>query len=282
MNSLNDRYELSNGVQIPCVGFGTYKSRGGEEAYNAVLEAIRCGYRLVDTAAFYMNEESVGEAVIASEIPRNEIFVTSKVWNTDRGYHNTMRAFDESLAKLKMDYLDLYLIHWPANSLQYSDPDAVNLDTWQALCDLYKRGRVKAIGVSNFKPNHLKPLMESEFAPMVNQIEFHPGFMQTETVNFCKEKGIHIQAWSPMGKAEIFSNDIISSLSRKYCCTPAQLCIRWCMQHGVAPLPKSVTKERIMSNTQVFSFEISQEDMSLVDTVPFCGGSGHDSDKVTF
>ncbi len=282
MKSINDKYSMLNGVQIPCVGFGTYKSRNGEEAYNAVLEAIICGYRHIDTAALYGNEESVGEAVRASGVSREEVFITSKVWNTERGYDKTMRAFEKSLKTLKMDYLDLYLIHWPANSLQYDDPDSVNLDTWRALCDLYKQGDVRSIGVSNFKPHHLLPLMETEFIPMVNQIEFHPGFMQEETVAFCKVNNILPEAWSPMGRGEIFSNDIITTLSAKYSCTKAQLCIRWCLQHGVLPLPKSVTPERIRSNTDVFFFSISDADMNLMDTVPFCGGSGHNSDTVSF
>ncbi len=282
MNSLNDKYILSNGVSIPCIGFGTYKSKNGEEAYNAVLHALTHGYRHIDTAALYGNEESVGEAVNDSRLHREEVFITSKVWNTDRGYDNTMRAFEKSLNTLKMDYLDLYLIHWPANSLQYADPDSLNLDTWRALCDLYSQGVIKSIGVSNFKPHHLLPLMETEIKPMVDQIEFHPGFMQAETVQFCKERNILPQAWSPMGRAEIFSNEIIMQMSAKYNCTPAQLCIRWCLQHGVLPLPKSVTKERILSNTDVFNFEISERDMMLIDSVPFCGGSGHNSDTVIF
>ncbi len=282
MNSINDNFILSNDVFVPCIGFGTYKSKNGEEAYSAVLEAINCGYRHIDTAALYGNEESVGEAVRASELARKEVFLTSKVWNTERGYDKTMRAFENSLNTLKMDHLDLYLIHWPANALQYDDPDALNLDTWRALCDLYKQGAVKSIGVSNFKPHHLLPLMETEFAPMVNQIEFHPGFMQIETVNFCKANNILIEAWSPMGRGEIFSNEIIVMLSEKYACTPAQLCIRWCLQHGVLPLPKSVTPERIRSNTDVFSFNISDADITLLDSIPFCGGSGHNSDTVSF
>lgn len=282
MHSINDRYIFSNGVGVPCLGFGTYKSKNGEEAYNAVTEALLCGYRHIDTAALYGNEESVGKAVIDSGLDRKDVFVTTKVWNTDRGYDNTMRAFEKSLNTLKLDYIDLYLIHWPANSLQYEDPDSLNLDTWRALCDLYRQGVVKSIGVSNFKPHHLLPLMDTEIKPMVNQIEFHPGFMQADTVKFCKETNILVEAWSPMGRAEIFSNEIVAQMSAKYNCTPAQLCIRWCLEHSVLPLPKSVTTERIISNTDVFDFEISKEDIKLIDSVPFCGGSGHNSDTVVF
>lgn len=280
--SISDSYTLTNGVQIPCMGFGTYKSKNGDEATSAVLEALRSGYRHIDTAALYENEESVGNAVRMSGISRENVFVTSKVWNTDRGYDNTMRAFEKSLETLGFEYLDLYLIHWPANSLQYSDPDSLNLDTWKALCSLYKQGLVKAVGVSNFKPHHLLPLMNEEITPMVNQIEFHPGFMQSETLDFCMENNILVEAWSPMGRGEIFSNPVIEDLSRKYSRTAAQLCIRWCIQHSVLPLPKSVTKERIRSNREVFDFCISDEDMKLLDAVPFCGGSGHNSDTVSF
>ena len=279
---LNDKYRLSNNVEIPCIGFGTYKSRNGEEAYSSVLNAIACGYRLIDTAALYGNEESVGNAVRNCGISSSELFITSKVWNTNRGYDKTMRAFEESLKVLRMDYLDLYLIHWPANSLQYENPDEINKDTWKALCSLYKQGVVKSIGVSNFKSHHLRPIMDAEFQPMVNQIEFHPGFMQEETLDYCKDNNILVEGWSPMGRGEIFSDSIIKKLSDKYSRTPAQLCIRWCMQHGVVPLPKSVHRERIESNLDVFDFEISPEDMVLIDSVEFCGGSGHNSDTVTF
>lgn len=279
---INKTCVLSNGVEVPALGFGTYKSKNGTEATSAVYEALMCGYRLIDTAAFYQNEESVGEAFRVSGLKREEVFITSKVWNTDRGYDNTMRAFEKSLRELKLDYLDLYLIHWPANALQYDEPHKVNLDTYKALISLYEQGMVRAIGVSNFQPHHIEPLMYTNVKPQVDQIEFHPGFMQSDTVNYCKQNDILVQAWSPMGKAEVFSHDTIKSLSAKYGCTPAQLCVRWCMQHGTVPLPKSVTKERIVSNLNVFSFSITEEDMRLIDSMPFCGGSGHDSDKVTF
>ena len=273
---------LSNSVSMPCLGFGTYKSRNGEEATTAVFNALCCGYRMIDTASFYENEESVGEAFRASCLKRGDVFITSKLWNTDRGYDNAMRAFEKSLKELRMDYLDLYLIHWPANALQYEEPHKVNLDTYKALISLYEQGVVKSIGVSNFKAHHLEPLMYTNVKPQVDQIEFHPGFMQIETRDYCKKNDIVVQAWSPMGRAEVFSHETIKALSEKYNCTPAQLCIRWCMQHSTVPLPKSVTKERIVSNLDVFSFKISEEDMRLIDMMPFCGGSGHDSDKVEF
>ncbi len=278
----NGSFTLSNGVTLPDLGFGTYKSKNGQEAFSAVLKALECGYRLIDTAEFYGNEESVGKAVRESGLLRGDVVITSKVWNTNRGYDNTMRAFERSLKTLGADYMDLYLIHWPANALQFSEPHKVNVDTYKALISLYEQGMVKAIGVSNFKPHHLEPLMYTNVKPMVNQIEFHPGFMQKETVEFCKSNDIIIEAWSPMARGECFSHPIIKGLSEKYSCTSAQLCVRWCLQHGVLPLPKSVTAERIESNKDVFFFTISEEDMKLIDSMPFCGGSGHDSDKVEF
>lgn len=278
----NKRFVLSNGMTLSSIGFGTYKSKNGQEAFSAVLNALECGYRLIDTAEFYGNEESIGKAVKASGLARAEVQITSKVWNTNRGYDNTMRAFERSLKTLGTDYMDLYLIHWPANSIQYSEPDKVNLDTYKALISLYEQGVVKAIGVSNFKPHHLEPLMYTNIKPMVNQIEFHPGFMQSDTVAFCKDNDILVEAWSPMARGEIFAHPVIDSLSKKYNCTPAQLCVRWCLQHGVLPLPKSVTPERIKSNKDVFFFGISDEDMRLINSMTFCGGSGHDSDRVEF
>ncbi len=278
----NRTFILSNGMELPSVGFGTYKSKNGEEAFSSVLEAINCGYRLIDTAEFYANEESVGNAVKESDVKREDLFITSKVWNTNRGYDNTMRAFERSLNTLGMDYMDLYLIHWPANALRYDEPHEVNVDTYKALISLYEQGVVKAIGVSNFKPHHLEPLMYTNIKPMVNQIEFHPGFMQKETFDFCKANDIVIEGWSPMARGEVFSHPTIKTLSEKYSCTPAQLCVRWCIQHDVLPLPKSVTPDRIKSNKDVFSFKIVPEDMKLIDSMPFCGGSGHDSDKVGF
>lgn len=282
MNSIFDKYILSNGVEIPCIGFGTYKSKNGAETTSSVLKAFECGYRLIDTAALYGNERSVGNAVRESGLSRQEVFVTSKVWNTRRGYDNTIKAFNLSLKSLKLDYMDMFLIHWPANSAQYDDPDSVNLDTWRALTDLYKEGLVKVIGVCNFLGHHLKPLLDCEIKPMVNQIEFHPGYMQKEVYDICMDNNIRVEGWSPLGRGEVLQNPVLLELAAKYGCTTAQLCLRWCIQHKVIPLPKSVTPERISSNTDVFFFSISDEDMKQIDEIPFCGGSGHNPDTVDF
>lgn len=282
MKSLKDTVTLLNGYEIPCVGFGTWQSPNGETAYNAVMEAIKCGYRHIDTAAAYRNEESIGRAVRDCGVPREELFVTSKLWNTERGYEKTMAAFEKTMDRLGLDFLDLYLIHWPANSVQYENYNEVNLSTWKAFTELYKSGRIKAIGVSNFMPMHLEALLQTEIKPMVNQIEFHPGFMQTEAVELCKKNDIIVEAWSPLGTGELLSNETLCGIAAKYGKSVAQLCIRWCLQKGTVPLPKSVTPSRIMENTDVFDFVISDEDMRVIDALPFCGGTGHDPDKVDF
>ncbi len=190
MKTLQDSFVLNNGVKIPCVGFGTWQTPDGETAVAAVREALGVGYRHIDTAAAYGNEVSVGEGIRASGLARSEVFVTSKLWNTERGYDKTMAAFEKTVSDLGLDYLDLYLIHWPASANQFENWQDINLSTWKAMTELYKAGRIRAIGVSNFLPHHLHALMESEVQPMVNQIEFHPGQMQEETLQYCKEHGI--------------------------------------------------------------------------------------------
>lgn len=283
MKKLTDTYKLQNGTELPCVGFGTWQTPDGETAVQAVKTAIESGYRHIDGAAVYGNEVSVGEGIRAgmeaAGVKREELFVTSKVWTTDRGYEKTLKACEKSLADFGLDYFDLYLIHWPANGVSCEgDWDAMNLESWRAMIDLYKAGKVKAIGVSNFLPHHLKSLMETEVPPMVDQIEFHPGWMQKETVAYCKENGIQLEAWSPIGSGAMFSNPTVLAMAEKYNKTVAHICIRWCLQHGFAPLPKSVTPSRIADNTNVFDFEISAEDMAVIDAMDVCGYSGNNPD----
>ena len=273
---------LSNGVAIPSIGYGTWQTPEGEECIGATLRALDFGYRHIDTAAIYRNEMSVGEAVKRSGIAREDIFLTSKVWNKCRGYDMVMSAFERTVGKLGVDYLDLYLIHWPASKKQYENPDEINLDTWRAMTELYKAGRIKAIGVSNFKPHHLAPLMNTEVVPMVNQIEYHPGYMQNETVEFCKKNGIALEAWSPLGSGRVLSDPDLSRIAEKYGKSVAQICIRWCLQNGVIALPKSVTESRIKQNLEVFDFEISAEDMNFIDSLGEVGYSGLDPDEVEF
>ena len=277
MNGLKDGFILNNGVKIPCIGYGTWLTTE-EMAEEAVKTAISIGYRHIDTASRYENENGVGNGIIASGINREEIFVTSKVWNDDRGYDKTMKAFEKTLADLKLDYLDLYLIHWPASPLQYDDYNAVNLSTWKAMTELYRAGKIKAIGVSNFQPHHLEALVNSDVAPMVNQIEFHPAQMQADTLEYCRKHNILVEAWGPLGRGKMLTNQTLMAFAEKYGKTVAQLCIRWCLQNGVLPLPKSVTPSRIRENATVFDFEISDEDMETINAMDYFAGSGHDPD----
>ena len=280
--SPSDAFTLNNGCKIPCIGFGTWQTPDGETAVRAVKTALETGYRHIDTAAGYKNEAGVGEGVRASGIDREKIFVTSKVFNTDRGYQTTLNAFRKTMSELKLDYLDLYLIHWPAAANRFPDWEKINLETWRAMTELYKAGEIKAIGVSNFKPHHLKALMETEVKPMVNQIEFHPGQMQEETVSFCRENNIVVEAWSPLGQGRMLNDPTLAEIAARYGKSTAQLCIRWCLQNNVLPLPKSVTESRIVQNAQVFDFDISEEDMKTINEMPYIGGSGHDPDNISF
>ena len=282
MKKLTDSFIMNNGYKIPCVGFGTWQTPDGETAVNSVKEAIKAGYRHIDTAAIYGNEKSVGLALAECGVPREELFITSKVWNKFRGYDETMKAFERTMNDLSLDVLDLYLIHWPANKAQYDDPSSLNLSTWKALCELYKSGKIKAIGLSNFLPHHIEPLLDSEVKPMVNQIEYHPGYMQNETVEYCKKNGILVEAWSPLGCGRVLSNEALCEIAAKYEKSTAQLCIRWCLQNGVLPLPKSVTPSRILENTFVFDFTISDEDMKKINGMDIFGFSGLNPDLVNF
>ena len=282
MRGLKDCFELNNGYKIPCIGYGTWQTPDGETAVQCVKKAIEDGYRHIDTAAVYGNEISVGKGIKESGIKREDLFVTSKVWNDDRGYESTKKAFYKTLEDLGLEYLDLYLIHWPAAKHQFENWDQLNLDTWRAMTELYKEGKIKAIGVSNFKPHHLKSLMETEVKPMVNQIEFHPGQMQEETVKFCRENNIVVEAWSPLGTGKMLTNETLKGVADKYQKSVAQICIKWCLQNNTLPLPKSVTPSRIKENSEVFDFTISDEDMKTINEMAYCGGSGLDPDEVKF
>lgn len=259
--------KLNNGVLIPQPGFGTFMTKDGEEAIQAVKWAVETGYRHIDTAAIYNNEKGVGEGIRQCGVSREELFVTSKVWNSERGYDKTLKAFDKTMNDLGLDYLDLYLIHWPANERQFrKKASKLNQETWRAMEKLYEEGRIKAIGVSNFMPHHIERLMEkATVKPAVNQIEFHPGLLQKECVEFCKEQEITVEAWSPLGRGELIFDELLMGLAEKYGSTVAQLIIRWVMQHDIVPLVKSTKQSRIEENFQVFDFEISSEDMQRID-----------------
>ena len=280
--TVTDSYVLSNGVKIPCLGFGTWQSPP-EEAAASVRHALLAGYRHIDTAAQYGNEPDVGRGIRESGVAREEIFLTSKLWNDERGYDTTLRAFEKSLKNLGTDYLDLYLIHWPAAPHRFSDWKELNGSTWRAFEKLYRDGYIRAIGISNFLPHHLKPLLETcEIVPMVNQIEIHPGMLQPEAVKASEEAGMLIEAWSPLGTGRMLKNESLIALAKKYGKSAAQLCLRWVLQHDYLPLAKSVTPSRIEENMDIFDFTISDEDMAYIDAMPYVGGSGFDPDKVDF
>ncbi len=282
MNKLSDSYKLSNGVSVPCIGFGTWKMAEGKEASTAVKEAITMGYRHIDTAAIYKNEASVGRGIFESGIDRNELFVTTKLWNDDHGYDATLKAFEDSMTKLGLSTIDLYLIHWP-NPLKFRDNwEERNAESWRAMEDLYRAGKIRAIGVSNFMPHHFEALMKTaNIAPMVNQIRLFPGFMWKETITYCQEKHIFIEAYSPLGKGVVLASPIIVEIAKKYGKSPAQICLRWSLQMGFLPLPKSVTTERICENAHVFDFILSDADMAqLTNMENLCGDGKHPDESL--
>ncbi len=275
-------FTLNNGYEIPKIGFGTYLAEN-KILIESVNIAINSGYRLIDTAAFYNNESALGFAIKDSEISRNELFITSKVWNTDRGYKQTKLAFEKSLNNLKLDYLDLYLIHWPANKKQFSNAKEINAQTWKAMEELYIDGKIKAIGLSNFLPHHIEELKETaQIMPMVNQIEFHPGFAQFEIVKYCQKNNIIVEAWSPLGRRDALNNEIIKSLSRKYDKTPAQIILRWIVQQNIIPLPKSITPSRILENINIFGFGLDNDDIELINTINESNAECVNPDEVDF
>lgn len=251
---------LANGVEMPYLGLGVYLAKEGNEVINACRYALDAGYRHIDTASLYENEKGVGLAVKQSGIPRNEIFITTKVWNSDQGYESTLRAFDHSLKKLDSGYIDLYLVHWPVKG-KYKE-------TWRALEKIYKDGKVKAIGVSNFLKHQLEDLLTSvDIAPMVNQVEFHPYAVQQDLIDFCHARNIRFEAWSPLMQGKIFEIDTLKKIASKYNRSVAQIVLRWDLQKGVITIPKSVRQEIIISNSQLFDFELSAEDMKTIDSL---------------
>lgn len=257
---MDEKYRtLYNGIKMPSIGFGTYKSGKDEDTARIVKYALEIGYRQIDTASFYGNEVGVGKGIKDSGIKREEIFLVTKLWNDDHGYENTIKAFNKSLEKLQVEYIDLYLIHWP---------NKLNAETWRAFEYLYKIGKVKAIGVCNFKIGHLEELKATaEIMPMVNQVEIHPLSSKDTMLDYCNKNNIQLVAWSPIMRGKIFSNELIIALAEKYKKTIAEVILRWHIQRGVIPIPKSSNEERIKENIDVFDFEISKEDMDIIDSL---------------
>lgn len=283
VKKLTDTFTLNNGVEIPCLGFGTWQTPDGQVAEMAVGEALACGYRHIDTAAVYGNEASVGKAVRESSIPREEIFITTKLWNDAHSYKGAMKAIDESLEKMGLDTVDLYLIHWP-NPAAVRERFAETLaETWLAMEEIYRSGKARAIGVSNFYPHHLDTLLKTaKVTPAVNQIRLYPGFTMAETVAYCKERSILLEAYSPLGTGKVLSAPELSPIAEKYGKSPAQVCLRWSLQMGFLPLPKSVTPERIRQNTEVFDFTLTDTEMTALSVMPNYGGTGSHPDEAKF
>ena len=275
IDSIKDCTTLSNGVKMPWFGLGVFESQDGSEVQQAIQSALDCGYRSIDTASIYGNEKGVGQAIRETDIPREEIFLTTKVWNSDQGFDSTLQAFEDSLQRLGQDYVDLYLIHWPVQG-QYHD-------TWRALEQLYKQQKVRAIGVSNFLVHHLKDLLpHCDVKPMVNQVEFHPRLVQPTLLDFCQSEGIQLEAWSPIMRGKVVEVPELIEIGEKYGKSPVQVVLRWDLQHQVVTIPKSVRQERILSNADIFDFQLSPEEMANIDQLDRGERTGPDPDNFNF
>lgn len=272
---------LNNGTEIPEIGFGTWQTT--ESVQKTIKIALEAGYTHIDTADIYGNEEEIGEAIAESGVDRKELFLTTKIWNSNRSSEGVKQSLEQSLKKLKTDYLDLLLIHWPANAKQFNNWKEINAETWKAMEEAYKSGVVKAIGVSNFMLPQLQALLEtSDVIPAVNQIEFHPGHVQHEVVEFCKEEGIAIEAWSPIGSGRLLKDEDLNGIAEKYNVSPAILCIQFALQSGVIVLPKSENPENIKSNLHFERFKISDSDMKALKNLKETGFSGLNPETVDF
>ncbi|WP_349729162.1 aldo/keto reductase [Peribacillus frigoritolerans] len=275
ISNIGETITLHNGVKMPQLGFGVFKVKNGNETVESVKKAIEVGYRAIDTAAIYENEEGVGQAIRECGVPREELFITSKVWNTEQGYETTLQAFDDSLHRLGLEYLDLYLIHWPGKD-KY-------LETWRALEKLYKDGKVKSIGVSNFHVHHLEKLFaNSEVKPVVNQIELHPLLTQVEIRDYCAKHEIKVESWSPLGRGNLLEEPTINHIAKKHGKSSAQVLIRWHLQHDLVVIPKSITPSRIEENAEVFDFSLSLNEMNQIDALNKNERFGSNPDELLF
>lgn len=275
IQSIRDSATLYNGVPMPWLGLGTFKSAMGGDVEQAVRWALELGYRHIDTATIYGNEAGIGQAIRQSGVPRQDLFITTKLWNSDQGFDATLRAYDASLKRLGLDYIDLYLVHWP---VQGKFPD-----TWKALEKLYADKRVRAIGVSNFLVHHLKELLATaQVVPMVNQVEFHPFLLQPALLEYCRQQKIVVEAWGPLFRGDVGKMAEFQNLATKYGKSVPQLLLRWDLQHGVVTIPKSTKRERIQANAELFDFEISPEDMAAIDRLDRGLRIGPDPDNFNF
>ena len=282
-SSLADKLVLSNGVQMPGIGFGTWQVPTDSTLENAVSAALKLGYRFFDTAQIYGNASAIGRGVLLSDLPRAEIFISSKIWTSHRSYDGVMRAFTDIIEQLKTTYLDQLLIHWPATQGEPMIWQSQNAGTWRALEDLYEQGAVKVIGVSNFLPHHLVPLLaRARIRPMVNQLEIHPGYPQFAAVNFCFKQNIAVQAWSPLGRGGLTHHPLLIELGEKYGVSPALIALRWSLQHGFIPVLKALDAEHMKSNLDAFGLTLEDEDMTRLDTMQQVAFSGLHPDTVTF
>ena len=277
---------LRNGIDIPDIGFGTWNIPYGEVCEEAVFEAIKAGYRHIDTAGAYGNERSVGLGVKAALKEgiikdRSDIFITSKLWNTNRSYSKAFKAFEKSMRNLDLEYIDLYLIHWPANSKKYKNPSEINRETWKALEELYENGRVKAIGVSNFLPHHIEELKETAgILPMVNQIELHIGYMQEEVIDYNRDNRIVTEGYSPLGTGVLLDNEILLKMAEKYETTVSVICLSFLREKDIVILPKTISPERMRENLECIA--LKKEDTELLLKLPYIGGHAHNPDEVEF
>ncbi|MFP9128691.1 aldo/keto reductase [Niallia sp. BSM11] len=273
--NLQSTVKLNNGVEMPRFGLGVFKVEEGQEVIDSVKSAIKAGYISIDTAAVYKNEEGVGQGIKESGANREDLFITTKVWNADQGYESTLAAFETSIQKLGLDYIDLYLVHWPVKG-KYKE-------TWKALEKLYKDGKVKVIGVSNFHQHHLEDLLEeAEIVPMVNQIELHPLLSQVELRDFCKEKGIVVEAWSPLAQGKLLDNPVLAEIAGKYNKSTAQIILRWDLQNDIVTIPKSIKEHRIIENADIFDFELTNEDIDKINALNKNERVGPDPDNFNF
>jgi diketogulonate reductase-like aldo/keto reductase len=275
MKHVQDTTTLFNGVKMPWLGFGVFKVKDGEEVVDAVKTAIQAGYRSIDTAKAYNNETGVAQGIRESGIAREDLFITTKVWNGDQGYESTLAAFEASMERLELEYLDLYLIHWPVKG-KYKD-------TWRALEKLHKEGRIRAIGVSNFQIHHLEDLMtDATIKPAVNQVELHPLLIQTELREYCSKHQIQIEAWSPLGQGHLLEHPLLLEIAAKYSKSPAQVILRWDLQNGIVTIPKSVTPQRIRDNADLFDFELTTEEIERINQLNEDKRFGSDPDNFNF